>query len=169
MVFQDLGLLANLSVLDNILLGLAGARLSRRDARARAHEALALCHIESLAARKPGQISGGQQQRVALARAIAVRPAFLLLDEPFSGLDLVTKAHLLRQIAFLREARNLTILLVTHDPTEATALCQCALVLDQGRLVESGPWKELLAAPQSEVLKMFGQQLRALEAISGTA
>jgi ABC-type Fe3+/spermidine/putrescine transport system ATPase subunit len=169
MVFQDLGSWPNLSVLDNVLLGLAGVSLSRREVRVRAHEVLALCHIESLAARKPGQISGGQQQRVALARAIAVRPAFLLLDEPFSGLDLVTKSHLLGEIALLSETRNLTVLLVTHDPTEATTLCQSALVLDQGHLVESGPWKKLLAAPQSEVLKVFRQQVQALESVSEKA
>jgi iron(III) transport system ATP-binding protein len=169
MVFQDLGLWPNLSVLGNVLLGLARVSLSRQLARARALEALALCHIETLADRKPGQISGGQQQRVALARAIAVRPAFLLLDEPFSGLDLVTKTHLLREIGCLSQTRNLTVLLVTHDPVEATTLCQSALVLDQGCLVESGPWRELLVAPESEVLKVFGQQIQALESVSGRA
>jgi ABC-type Fe3+/spermidine/putrescine transport system ATPase subunit len=167
MVFQDLALWPNLSVLGNVLLGLAVTGISRRDARRRAHEALALCHLDALAQRKPGQISGGQQQRVALARAVAVRPTFLVLDEPFASLDLVTKSHLLREIALLRDTQNLTILVVTHDPAEATTLCQFAMVLDQGRLVESGPWKEILIAPQSDVLKAFGQQLRMLQSLPG--
>jgi len=76
---------------------------------------------------------------------------------------------LLGEIALLSETRNLTVLLVTHDPTEATTLCQSALVLDQGHLVESGPWKELLAAPQSEVLKVFREQVQALESVSEKA
>ena len=91
LVFQDLALWSNLSVLDNVRLGLSGQSLSRQQARERADQALVLSGIENLRARKPGTLSGGQQQRVALARAIAARPAFLLLDEPFSGLDLVLK------------------------------------------------------------------------------
>lgn len=155
MVFQDLALWPNLSVLDNVLLGLSGAGLTKQEARGRAHEALTLCAIESLTKRKPGTLSGGQQQRVALARAIAVRPSYLLLDEPFSGLDLVTKANLLKEISVLVGEQKLTLLLVTHDPVEATTLCRSALVLENGRLEESGVLTDLLRAPQSQILRIF--------------
>ena len=155
MVFQDLALWPNLSVRDNILLGLSGAGLTRQGARTRASEALALCAIEFLAERKPGTISGGQQQRVALARAIAMRPSYLLLDEPFSGLDLMTKAKLLEEIAALAVEQKITVLLVTHDPLEATTLCGSALVLDGGRIVEAGMWTNLLRDPQSQMLRIF--------------
>jgi iron(III) transport system ATP-binding protein len=160
MVFQDLALWPNLSVLGNVLLGLSGAGLSRREARERALGALARCGIDSLAERRPGKISGGQQQRVALSRAIATRPEFLLLDEPFSGLDLVTKARLMQEIATLATEYSLTVVLVTHDPLEATALCGSAVVLDSGAVLESGTFDELLRSPQSEVLQVFRDRLR---------
>jgi len=162
LVFQDLALWPNLSVLDNILLGLAGTRLSRSKARACAREALTLCSIAPLAGRRPGQISGGEQQRVALARALAPRPKFLLLDEPFSGLDLVTRARLLREIAALAGGRELTLLLVTHDPLETTVLCRRAVVLEEGRVVEAGALADLIHSPKSEMLRTFRDHLRDL-------
>jgi len=155
MVFQDLALWPNLSALDNVLLGLSGTELSKDERQRRAGEALALCRIDALSDRKPGSISGGQQQRVALARAIAVRPTFLFLDEPFSGLDLVTKSRMLEEISVLVNHEDLTVLLVTHDPTEATTLCTSAIVLDEGRVVESGRLEDLLPDPRSEMLKVF--------------
>jgi iron(III) transport system ATP-binding protein len=159
MVFQDLALWPNLTVFDNVLLGLAGAQLSRRQARARAREALAWCGIDALADRKPGQISGGEQQRVALARATAPHPRFLLLDEPFSGLDLVIKTRLLKEIAALAREQCLTVLLVSHDPMDAVALCRAAIVLEGGQVTEAGILTDLLNAPRSEILKAFQRHL----------
>lgn len=158
MVFQDLALWPNLSVLDNVLLGLSGSGLSRRDCEERAREALALCAIETLADRLPGTISGGEQQRAALARAIAVRPAFLLLDEPFSGLDLVIKIKLLEDISRLARECGMTILLVTHDPLEAKALCNLLIVLNHGTIEEKGGLNELLRTSQSELIKVFRER-----------
>jgi ABC-type Fe3+/spermidine/putrescine transport system ATPase subunit len=159
MVFQDLALWPNLSVIDNVLLGLSGSRLAKREMQERAREALALCAVESLAQRKPGTISGGEQQRVALARALAVQPAYVLLDEPFSGLDLVTKTQLVADLAALARTRHLTLVLVTHDPIEATTLCRSAIVLRNGRVEAAGLFAELLQAPQSEILRVFRAHL----------
>jgi ABC-type sulfate/molybdate transport systems ATPase subunit len=162
MVFQDLALWPNLSVLGNVLLGLAGVPVSRHEARARAEEALRSCDIAGLANRKPGQLSGGQQQRVALARAVAARPTFLLLDEPFGSLDLVTKDRLIAEIRTLTQRQPLTVVLVTHDPLEAIALCQHAVVLEEGKLVESGSLEELLREPESQLLQLFHQRVQQL-------
>jgi ABC-type Fe3+/spermidine/putrescine transport system ATPase subunit len=162
MVFQDLALWPNLTVLGNVLLGLSSAGLGRSERHARAVEALSLCGTSELARRKPGQLSGGQQQRVALARAIAARPRFLLLDEPFTSLDLVTKSGLLREIAFLASSQRLTVVLVTHDPLEAIDLCRFALVLESGRLIQAGELEEVLREPRSSLLEIFRSHVRGL-------
>ncbi len=155
MVFQDLALWPNLSVLDNVLLGQSGAKLERQEAQERADKALAMCEIDTLAKRLPSELSGGQQQRVALSRAIATQPAFLFLDEPFTGLDLVMKTKLLNTIRTLAEQNQFTIVLVTHDPMEATNLCNLAIVLDRGKVVETGEFDELMDDPNSETLQVF--------------
>ena len=162
MVFQDLALWPNLSVLDNVLLGLAAHPLSKQEKHRKAIEALTLCNIEALSDRKPEKLSGGQQQRVALARALAAEPDFLFLDEPFSGLDLVTKITLLEEISLLAEKKKITLVLVSHDPIEATTLCRQAVVLNQGRIEESGIMKDLLREPKSQILRVFRENMTGL-------
>ncbi len=162
MVFQDLALWPNLSVIENVLLGQSGTGLSRHEAKARANEALMRCGIKSLANRLPGTLSGGQQQRVALARALAPRPTFLFLDEPFAGLDLVTKTRLLSEISAFADEQRFTIVLVSHDPLEVTTLCPSAVVLVDGRIQAKGPLRDLLRNPHSEILRAFHKHVRAL-------
>jgi ABC-type Fe3+/spermidine/putrescine transport system ATPase subunit len=154
MVFQDLALWSNLSALDNVLLGLTGPRADRVE---RARSALGLCGIRALAARRPRELSGGEQQRVALARALAVRPRFILLDEPMSGLDLLTKEKLLAGINDIATGAGATIVLITHDPLDAVALCRRAIVLEQGGVVEQGDLQALLEEPRSAILRRFAE------------
>jgi ABC-type sulfate/molybdate transport systems ATPase subunit len=160
MVFQDLALWSNLSVLGNVKLALAGQRLSKQVRNRRAIEALSVCKIDDLADRRPGTLSGGQQQRAALARALASTPRYLFLDEPFSGLDLLTKATLLRDIAALVDAQKITLVLVTHDPLEATNLCRSAVVLNHGRIEEAGQLEQLLHEPKAEILRVFKHAIK---------
>jgi ABC-type Fe3+/spermidine/putrescine transport system ATPase subunit len=155
MVFQDLALWPNLTVRGNVRLGLAGQRLHRDDSGRRLREALELCGIADLADRFPGQLSGGQQQRLALARAIAVQPRFLLLDEPFSGVDLATKSRLLAEIAALAARCHFQVILVSHDPWEALELCETAIILDQGVVQAAGGVRDLLAAGTWEPFASF--------------
>ena len=160
MVFQDLALWPNLTVRENVVLGLAGSDLPSEERGRRAAESLEACGIGDLARRRPESLSGGQQQRVALARALAVRPTVLLLDEPFSGLDLTIKTRLQTQLRELCAAFNLTLILVVHDPLEARALCHQAAVLENGALQETGRFDALLANPKSITLRTFVEQLR---------
>lgn len=159
MVFQDLALWTNLSVLDNVLLGLAAQPMTKKEKIERSINALSLCKIAELSRRKPHTLSGGQQQRVALARALAVEPRFLFLDEPFSGLDLLTKRKLLEDIANLVDQKKMTLILVSHDLMEAFKLCQTALVLNQGVVEEYSSLTDILHNPKSLILKTFKAQL----------
>jgi len=123
-VFQDHTLFPHLSVEKNI--GFAA-----RDPR-RVEELLALLSITPLRQRKPGQISGGERQRAALAQALASEPKVLLLDEPFSALDVLTRKQLRRELRALKSALKIPILLVTHDLDEAMYLADHVLPIDRG-------------------------------------
>jgi ABC-type Fe3+/spermidine/putrescine transport system ATPase subunit len=159
MLFQDLALWPNLTARENVRLGLAGLRLGRHESSRRTRESLELCGIADLADRLPSQLSGGQQQRVALARAMAVQPRFLLLDEPFSGVDLATKSRLLTEIADLARERRFHVVLVTHDPWETLELCESAILLERGTVRAVGKVAELLTSSALEPFVSF--RLRA--------
>ena len=98
--------------------------------------------------RRPDELSGGQAQRVAIARAIATRPAFLLTDEPVSGLDMTIRAQVVQVLRDLSEAHGTGIVMVSHDISVVAALCHRALVMDAGRIVEDRPMVDLLRHPQ---------------------
>ncbi len=162
MLFQDLALWPNLSVQGNVRLGLSGLRLPRKQLRARATEALELCGIEDLWRRLPGTLSGGQQQRVALARALAVQPSLVLLDEPFGGLDLVTKQAVIRELVRLRSELGFALVLVTHDALEVGRLCDSLAVLQSGRIAEQGRLSDVTEAPQTALAKALTGQVQGI-------
>jgi sulfonate transport system ATP-binding protein len=139
-VFQEPRLMPWLDVAGNIGFGLH--HLSRQDRRAAVDEALAVVGLGAHAAKLPKQLSGGMAQRVALARALAVRPRLLLLDEPFSALDPVTRLSMQEHLLTLWRHYRPTIVLISHDMDEALALADHIIVLDgpPGRVVaEFGP------------------------------
>jgi iron(III) transport system ATP-binding protein len=158
MVFQDLALWPNLTALDNVALALPDVPKPQR--RQSARDALSACRVAELASRKPGTLSIGQQQRVALARAIATRPQLLLLDEPFSSLDPLLREELMAEVQRLVGEVNAALVLVTHDVFEALALARRAIVLEDGRLAESGDLKTLLASPHSRLLRLAARIVR---------
>lgn len=165
MVFQDLALWPNLTALGNVALTLPDVPKPQRLQSAR--DALAACHVEELASRKPGTLSIGQQQRVALARAIVARPQLLLLDEPFSSLDPLLREELMAEVRRLAGEISAALVLVSHDVFEALALARRTIVLEDARLAESCELVSLLAAPQSRLLRQCAAQIEKLRTRAG--
>lgn len=153
MVFQDYALFPHLSVAANVAFGLRGLVREQREARVR--DMLERVGLGALAARYPHELSGGQQQRVALARALAPEPSLLLLDEPFSNLDIHTRGRLAAEVRDLLKASNTTALLVTHDQAEAFAIADRIGVMDRGRILQWDDAASLYHAPQDRFVAGF--------------
>lgn len=147
MVFQDYLLFPHLSVLENVAFGLRSRGVPAATTRARGW--LERMGLLDLAEVRPAALSGGQAQRVALARALATDPRLLLLDEPLAALDVSTRAQTRRDLRRHLATVSGIRLLVTHDPLEAMAIADRLMVIEGGRLVQSGRANEVTARPRS--------------------
>lgn len=132
MVFQDYALFPHLTVGQNVAFGLRGADRAARNRRI--DEMLEIVRLAGLRDQYPDELSGGQQQRVALARALAPRPDLLLLDEPFSNLDVDLRAALSQEVRDILKEQNTTAVLVTHDQNEAFNLADEVGIMNAGRI-----------------------------------
>ena len=162
---QDPLLFPHLSAVENVAFGPRAAGVRAPAARAAAREWLGRLGLAAMVDRRPADLSGGQRQRVALARALAAEPDLLLLDEPLAAADIGTASeirHVLGQ--HLREAGQTTVL-VTHEILDAAMLADRVLVMDAGRVVDSGPTQRMLTEPGSQ----FGAALAGLNLLLGTA
>ncbi len=145
LMFQDFALFPHLTILENVAFGLRA--LDRSTAAQEAFAALTRVGLDRYAREYPHVLSGGQQQRVALARAIVPRPSVILMDEPFSGLDVQLRETIRDETrALLKETRS-TCLLVTHDPDEAMQLGDRIAVMHGGCLVQVGDAQTLYHHP----------------------
>jgi ABC-type sugar transport system ATPase subunit len=136
LVFQDLGLWPTRSVQQHLLDALRAQGVRGAQAKQRTAEVLQALDLQDLAARRPGRLSGGEARRVALARALACQPKLLLLDEPFASLDAESRDDGFRFLESVLELSQAAVILVTHDPEEATRLGGTQLQLDaEGHLV----------------------------------
>jgi iron(III) transport system ATP-binding protein len=158
---QEGALFPHLTVAANVGFGLA-----RRD-RATVPELLELVGLASLHRRYPHQLSGGQQQRVALARALAVRPAVVLLDEPFGALDASLRSDLRRDVMRILDQTGTTAVLVTHDQDEALALADQVVLLADGRVRAAARPRELYRDPPDEVAAASIGEVNLLSAHAG--
>jgi iron(III) transport system ATP-binding protein len=153
MVFQDYALFPHLTVARNVAFGLHGQPAA--DQAARVAEVLALVGLAGSETRFPHELSGGQQQRVALARALAPRPQLLLLDEPFSNLDVDLRERLAHEVRTILKAAGATALLVTHDQLEAFAIGDTIGVMHEGRLHQWDDAYTLYHRPATRLVANF--------------
>ena len=153
MVFQDYALFPHLSVSDNVGFGLH--RLQKAERAARIAEMLQTVGLTDAAEKYPHQLSGGQQQRVALARALAPRPNLLLLDEPFSNLDVTLRARLSLEVRDILKSQNATAILVTHDQDEAFAIADEIGVMHLGEIQQWDTAYNLYHRPANRFVANF--------------
>ena len=154
-VYQDYALFPHLTVADNIRYGLNFHRRDKQAGEKRLEELLELFNLKTLEKRYPETLSGGEQQRVAMARAMIVNPQVLLLDEPLSALDPRLREEFRLILKQLQQNTTATILMVTHDFSEALALGGRGAVIHQGKVVQVGTMEDLFQRPQSPLVADF--------------
>jgi molybdate transport system ATP-binding protein len=158
MVFQSYALFPHRSAAENVMEALGDLPAEAR--RDQARLLLARVHLDDLEDRRPAELSGGEQQRVAVARALARRPEVLLLDEPFSAVDRVTRRGLRRELAELRRELPMPVILVTHDLDDVVRLADRICVMGRGQVLQTGPVDQVMARPANieiaELLDLAG-------------
>jgi putative spermidine/putrescine transport system ATP-binding protein len=168
MVFQSYALFPNMTVEQNVAFGLRMQKVPAAESAQRVREALEMVELGPLAARYPHQLSGGQCQRVALARSLVTRPRLLLLDEPLSALDARIRKHLREQIRRIQQELKLTTVFVTHDQEEALTLSDRIVLMNAGRIVQSGDAETLYTAPENAFAAGFIGNYNLLDAAQAT-
>ncbi len=146
MLFQDLALWPHMSVKEHLLFPIRRLDLTRDEVEGYVEQTIASVGLGGREKARPAELSGGEQQRLALARALIGRPVRLLLDEPFSSLDLPLKKEMIELVLELHERDGFTLVHVTHDPVEAARAADRIIALDSGKVVWSGPPADLMQA-----------------------
>ncbi len=154
-VFQHYAPFKHMTVYDNVAFGLTVRRAPKGEVKERVEELLGLVRLDGLAKRYPSQLSGGQLQRMALARALAPRPEVLLLDEPFGALDVQVRGELREWLRRLHEEIHVTTIFVTHDQEEAMDVAGQIVVMNGGRVEQTGTPHELYEHPNNEFVMSF--------------
>ena len=164
MLSQRAMLFPHMSVAANVAFAPRSKGKRRSEARVIAQRWLAAVDAKELADRRPAQLSGGQAQRVAVARALAAEPKVLLLDEPMSALDVTAAPALRRLLRHILRDDARTAVIVTHDLRDALAVADRVIVVEHGRIVESGPVRSVLTSPRSA----FAARVTGVNLVSGT-
>ena len=170
MVFQNYALWPHMTIFGNVAYGLRLQKVPEAEIRRRVLKVLELVEIGNLAdveTRKPAALSGGQQQRVALARALVVEPKVLLMDEPLSNLDAKVRQRLRAELRGLQKQVGITAIYVTHDQEEALALADTVVLMDQGRIVQTGTPQDIYLKPDTAFAAEFLGVSNQLEGEAG--
>jgi sulfate transport system ATP-binding protein len=154
-VFQHYAAFKHMTVYDNVAFGLKIRGKGKPAIKERVDSLLALVHLDGFAHRYPSQLSGGQRQRMALARALAVEPKVLLLDEPFGALDAQVRLELRTWLRRLHDDVHVTTIFVTHDQEEAMDVAEQIVVMNHGKVEQSGAPRELYESPASDFVMGF--------------
>jgi iron(III) transport system ATP-binding protein len=154
-VFQNYALFPHMSVIKNVVYGLKFAGISRKKARRKGKKYLDMVGLAELCDHKVTRLSGGEQQRVALIRSLVLEPKVLLLDEPLSNLDAKLRVGLRREIKQIQSRTGITMLYVTHDQEEALGLADRVVVMNEGRIEQTGPPEEIYKNPCNEFVTSF--------------
>ncbi|QJT08996.1 ABC transporter ATP-binding protein [Oceanidesulfovibrio marinus] len=154
-VFQNYALFPHMTVLKNVVYGLKFRKIPKKEALKRGERMLEAMDLYDLRSRKATMLSGGEQQRVALARSMILEPKVLLLDEPLSNLDAKLRFHLRRGIKELQERTGVTMFYVTHDQEEALGLSDRMVVMNRGRIEQTGPPESLYTRPATSFVAEF--------------
>lgn len=154
-VFQGYHLLEQRTVFENIAFPLVIVHEKPEIIRHRVEELIRLVHLEGKEKAYPSQLSGGQKQRVAIARALANSPQLLLCDEPTSALDSLTTRSILELLTEIHRKTGVTILIITHELLVVRSICNRVVVINEGKFVETGFVKDVLANPQHENTRLL--------------
>lgn len=158
-VFQDYSLFPHMNVFENIEFGLKMKKIDKKVRKNKVNELMNLVKLQGFEKKYPNELSGGQKQRVAIARTLAVNPKILLLDEPFSSLDINLKNEMREFILNLQKKLKITTILVTHDKEEALMMSDKIAVMINGKIAQFDIPKNLYEKPNSkEVANIFGQR-----------
>ena len=154
---QQVALFPHMNVEENIAIVPELKKWKKEKINARIDELLHMVGLEpeKYRKRKPSELSGGEAQRVGIARALAADPKIILMDEPFSALDPITRASLQEDVKKLQKQINKTIVFVTHDIEEAFLLGDKICIIQDGELIQSGTKQEIISNPKNDFVKKF--------------
>ena len=163
MVFQSYNLWPHMTIYENMAFGLKLRKTPKKEMVAQIAEMLALVKMSGSEKKYPNQLSGGQQQRVAIARALVLRPAVLLLDEPFSALDAKIRGQMREELKRIQREAGLTVIFVTHDQEEAMAISDRIAVMNQGAIEQLDSPTEIYDNPHSRFVAGFIGEMNFLD------
>lgn len=161
MLFQDLGLWPHLTASETLALALGKQKLKRSEQRARIAEILVRVGLAGQERKKPGAFSGGEQQRLALARALIGQPGILLLDEPFSSVDLKTRLVLCDLVIRESKGRGTTVVVAGHDLVDALRLDAKLAILEEGQIRQTGHIQGILASPACDTAQLWAKVVQS--------